>query len=73
MTYPNRLIDKRVVSRYIAKGMVDQAEYAAMIDGLPDMEHNAVRVLEDESEASAEADEAPDGDAGAPPPASPFG
>jgi len=73
MTYPNRLIDKRVVSRYIAKGMVDKDEYAAMIDALPDMEHNAVRVLEDETDTSVEADEAPDDDVGAPPPASPFG
>jgi len=72
MTYPNRLIDKRVVRRYIDKGMVDKAEYAAIIEALPDMEHNAARVLEDEAVASSEDEQGPDEDA-ATPLASPFG
>lgn len=57
MSYPEGLIDKRVVDRYIAKGMVDSDQYKAHLAALPDMEHNATVVLQDE-----EADDDEEGD-----------
>ena len=51
MAYDNFLIDKRVVERNIAKGLVDPAEYKKTVEALPDRESNCVHVsLEDEGD-----------------------
>jgi hypothetical protein len=44
MAYDNFLIDKRVVERNIAKGLVDPAEYKKVVEALPDRETNCVHV-----------------------------
>lgn len=44
MAYDNFLIDKRVVERNIAKGLVDREQLKQHIDGLPDREANLVHV-----------------------------
>ncbi len=44
MAYSNQLIDKRVVERNIAKGLVDPEEYKKSLEALPDREANAVAV-----------------------------
>jgi hypothetical protein len=52
-------IDRRVVTRYLRKGIVDEKEYAAHVKALPDLADQAVAVeaaldgdyLEDEDEA----------------------
>jgi len=44
MSYSDQLIDKRVVERNIAKGLVDPAELKQQIEALPDTEQNAVLV-----------------------------
>lgn len=56
MSYSDQLIDKRVVERNIAKGLVDPAELKKQIEALPDTEQNAVLVSLDGS------DDAPDDD-----------
>jgi hypothetical protein len=55
MAYDNFLIDKRVVERNIAKGLVDPSEYKRVVEALPDRESNCVHVsLEgDAGQASA--------------------
>jgi hypothetical protein len=54
MAYDNFLIDKRVVERNIAKGLVDADELKRHIEGLPDRESNCVHVSLDGSTAQAE-------------------
>lgn len=44
MAYDNFLIDKRVVERNIAKGLVDNEALKRQIEALPDREQNCVRV-----------------------------
>jgi hypothetical protein len=44
MAYSNQLIDKRVVERNIAKGLVDPEEYKKSLEALPDREAQAVAV-----------------------------
>jgi len=44
MAYDNFLVDKRVVERNIAKGLVDSDELKRQIEGLPDRESNCVHV-----------------------------
>lgn len=44
MAYDNFLIDKRVVERNLAKGLVDSAALKKQIESLPDSEANCVRV-----------------------------
>jgi len=44
MAYDNFLIDKRVVDRNIAKGLVDGDELKKHIEALPDREQNCVHV-----------------------------
>ena len=56
MAYDNFLIDKRVVERNIAKGLVDPAELKKHIEALPDRESNLVHVSVD-GQGAAEADE----------------
>lgn len=41
MAYPEFLIDKRVVRRNIAKGIVEAKEYEKVLSQLPDVESNA--------------------------------
>lgn len=41
MSYPEFLIDKRVLQRNIAKGVVDAKEYEKGLTALPDVQSNA--------------------------------
>lgn len=41
MSYPEFLIDKRVVQRHIQKGIVDAKEYEKTLAKLPDVASNA--------------------------------
>jgi hypothetical protein len=58
-TFENKQIDKRVVSRYIRKGIIDDREYASHLKALPDLEEQALAVdaaldgdyLDDEDDA----------------------
>jgi len=43
-TFENKLIDKRVVHRYVRKGVVDEKEYLALLKALPDLEAQALDV-----------------------------
>ena len=43
-TYSNQLIDKRVVERNIAKGLVEPEDLKRQLEALPDTEQNAVSV-----------------------------
>jgi hypothetical protein len=43
-TYEIKLIDRRVVKRYVRKGIVDEKEYAAHLKALPDLEEQALSV-----------------------------
>jgi hypothetical protein len=43
-TYEIKLIDRRVVKRYVRKGIVDEKEYAAHLKALPDLEGQALSV-----------------------------
>ena len=56
MAYDNSLIDKRVVERNIAKGLVDTETLKKQVEALPDREQNCVRVSLD-GEAEDEDDE----------------
>ena len=39
-TFENKHIDKRVVNRYLRKGVVDEKEYAGFLKALPDLEED---------------------------------
>lgn len=43
-TFENKQIDKRVVHRYVRKGIIDEKEYAAHLKALPDREEDALSV-----------------------------
>ena len=43
-TFENKQIDKRVVQRYLRKGIVDEKEYAAHLKALPDRADDALAV-----------------------------
>jgi hypothetical protein len=43
-TFETKLIDKRVVTRYLRKGIVDEKEYASHLKALPDLEADALPV-----------------------------
>ena len=60
MTYPDHLIDKRVIDRNIVKGLVDQKEHAKLLAQLPDVADNAE--VMDLSEIVEESTEATDTD-----------
>jgi hypothetical protein len=55
--FENKTIDKRVVHRYVRKGIVDEKEYAQHIKSLPDLEAQA---LEIESAMDGELDDEDD-------------
>jgi hypothetical protein len=58
MAYDNSLVDKRVVERNIAKGLVDTETLKKQIEALPDREQNCVRVsLDGDSEDEDAADQ----------------
>jgi hypothetical protein len=59
-TYEIKLIDRRVVKRYVRKGVVDEKEYAAHLKALPDLESQALSV---ESAMDGELDDDLDGEA----------
>ncbi|MFM2419493.1 MAG: hypothetical protein RL385_4216 [Pseudomonadota bacterium] len=63
MAYSNSLIDKRVVDRNIAKGLVDPEQLKALIEALPDSESNCVKVSLDGNRGGESAD-LDEGDAG---------
>ncbi len=58
--YENKTIDKRVVHRYLRKGLLDEKEYDKHLTGLPDLADQAAPV-----EASIEGEDV-DEDAGGP-------
>jgi len=43
-TFENKLVDRRVVKRYVRKGIVDEKEYAAWLKALPDLADQALPV-----------------------------
>lgn len=43
-TFENKHIDKRVVQRYLRKGVVDEREYATHVKALPDRADDALPV-----------------------------
>lgn len=43
-TIDNRLIDKRVASRYVRKGLLDEKDYERYLKSLPDVTDKAVPV-----------------------------
>lgn len=47
MSYPEFLIDKRVIQRNIAKGIVDAKEYDKALAKLPDVQNNAEVIAAD--------------------------
>jgi hypothetical protein len=51
--FENKHVDKRVVARYIHKGIVDEKEFEASLKKLPDLEADAIPV-ESEFEDTAE-------------------
>jgi len=55
MSYPDFLLDKRVLSRNIAKGLVEKKAYDAHIEALPDVEDNSEPCVPEEPEAATEA------------------
>jgi hypothetical protein len=58
MAYDRFLIDKRVVDRNIAKGLVDPNEYKRIVETLPDTEQNCVHVSLDGDSGASHAREA---------------
>jgi hypothetical protein len=61
MAYDNFLVDKRVVERNVAKGLVEPEALKKQIEALPDREQNCVRVSLD-GEADADDDDIDDVD-----------
>ncbi len=57
MAYDNFLIDKRIVERNIAKGLVDSEALKKHIESLPDREQNCVHVSLDGEMADDEDDD----------------
>jgi hypothetical protein len=43
-TFETKVIDRRVVKRYVRKGIVDEKDYAAWLKALPDLADQAVPV-----------------------------
>jgi hypothetical protein len=59
-TFETRVIDRRVVKRYVRKGIVDEKEYAAYLKALPDLADQALSV---ESAMEGDLDDAADDEA----------
>jgi len=58
-SFENRTVDKRVVHRYLRKGIVDEKDFERHLKALPDLAEQAVAV-----EASIEGDDLDDEDVG---------
>jgi hypothetical protein len=43
-TFDNKVLDRRVVKRYVRKGIVDEKDYAAYLKALPDLANDALPV-----------------------------
>jgi hypothetical protein len=43
-TFENKVLDQRVVKRYVRKGIVDEKDYAAYLKALPDLADQALSV-----------------------------
>lgn len=43
-TFDNKVVDQRVVKRYLRKGIVDEKEFAAHLKALPDLADQALSV-----------------------------
>ncbi len=43
-TLPSKYLDRRVVERYIKKGMVDEKEYGRLLKSLPDLAEAAAKI-----------------------------
>ena len=43
-TLDNKVMDRRVVKRYVRKGVVDEKDYAAYLKALPDLAEQALPV-----------------------------
>lgn len=56
--FENRQIDKRVVYRYVRKGIVDEKEYDKLLKSLPDLADQAMAI-----EAAMEGEPDDEGDA----------
>jgi hypothetical protein len=41
---PTKFLDRRVVERYLRKGLLDEKEYARILKSLPDATEKAVKV-----------------------------
>ena len=48
---PVRHLDRRVVERYVKKGLLDEKEYARLLKALPDLAEKAAKVETDFSSA----------------------
>ena len=57
MAYDNFLIDKRIVERNIAKGLVEPEAYKKQVEALPDRESNCVHVSVDGETSDDDDDE----------------
>ena len=47
----SKYLDRRVVERYIKKGLLDEKEYARLLKALPDLAEKAAKVETDFSSA----------------------
>ena len=45
--FPLKYLDRRVVERYMKKGLVDEKEYARLLKTLPDLADKAAKVETD--------------------------
>lgn len=43
-TFDDKVVDQRVVKRYVRKGIVDEKDYAAYLKALPDLADQALPV-----------------------------
>jgi len=59
-TFETKVIDRRVVKRYVRKGIVDEKEYAAYLKALPDLADQALSV---EAAMDGDLDDAADDEA----------
>jgi len=48
---PMKYLDRRVVERYLKKGLIDEKEYARLLKSLPDLAEKAAKVETDFSSA----------------------
>ncbi|HWE25750.1 MAG TPA: hypothetical protein VG496_17560 [Myxococcales bacterium] len=48
---PLKYLDRRVVERYVKKGLIDEKEYVRLLKALPDLAEKAINVETDFSTA----------------------